>query len=153
MYRLPSMTNTVVSDIAPASGGAGNSDVPCAALPGWVLPVLLGGGGLIAIGTWPTERSRPGDRVQRGLGLLAFGVAVLGVRRNRPAKRTAWWLIVGSLGLFVLGDIVFDTLAVTGGSGTRLPLRRHPLSGRLPVLRGRPLRRVVRGVPARLRGD
>ena len=45
----------------------------------------------------------------------------LGVRRNRPVKRTAWWLIVGSLGLFVLGDIVYDTLVVGLGHDTGYP--------------------------------
>jgi diguanylate cyclase (GGDEF)-like protein/PAS domain S-box-containing protein len=36
-------------------------------------------------------------------------------------KRTAWWLIVGSLGLFVLGDIVYDTLVVGFGHDTGYP--------------------------------
>ena len=59
--------------------------------------------------------------VFNALGVLAFGAAVYGVLRNRPEKRSAWWLIIASLGLFVLGDIVFDTLVLGFGHMTGYP--------------------------------
>src|SRR5258706_4191754 len=106
------MTSTVASDLAPASGGAGRSGAPRAALPGWVLALLLGSGILVALVNLADPSDIGRSIVFNALGVLAFAAAALGVRRNQPVKRTAWWLIVGSLGLFVLGDLVFDALVV-----------------------------------------
>src|SRR4051812_39069194 len=120
-YRLRCMTSTAASDLAPASSGAGHSDAPRAALPGWLLPCFLGGGVLIAFVNLASPSHVARSVVFNALGVLAFGAAVIGVRRNRPVKRTAWWLIVGSLGLFVLGDIVYDTFVVGLGHQTGYP--------------------------------
>ena len=91
------------------------------ALPGWVLPTVLGSGVLVALVNLADPSDIARSIVFNMLGVVAFGAAVFGVRRNRPLQRTAWWLIVGSLGLFVLGDIIYDALVVGFGHDTGYP--------------------------------
>ncbi len=116
------MTSTVASDLRVGVGrgwAAPTRRAPPS--PGWVLALILGGGGLIALVNLADPSDVARSIVFNLLGVVAFGAAVIGVRRNRPVKRTAWWLIVGSLGLFVLGDIVYDTLVVGFGHDTGYP--------------------------------
>ena len=71
------MTNTVASDFAPASGGAGHPDAPPRPLPSWVLPVLLGGGVLIAAVTLAVP-----SEVARSIVFNVLGIVAVAVRRS-----------------------------------------------------------------------
>ena len=42
------------------------------------------------------------------IAVVALGAFVVGVRRNRPASRLAWWLLATGIGLLVAGDIAWD---------------------------------------------
>ena len=110
-----------------------------------MLPPVLGSGVLIALVNLADPSDIARSIVFNMLGVVAFGAAVFGVRRNRPVKRTVWWLIVGSLGLFVLGDIVYDAPRRRVRARHRLSVRRHPLPARVPGARDRADRRLARG--------
>ena len=56
-----------------------------------------------------------GSAIARGVvGVVAVAAMVLGIRRNRPAPASAWWLVAGGIALWVGGDALWDWLAAHG---------------------------------------
>jgi diguanylate cyclase (GGDEF)-like protein len=54
--------------------------------------------------------------VYNGLGLVAFGVIILGVRRNQPPNPASWYLFAAGVLTFVLADVTYEVTGLILGS-------------------------------------
>jgi diguanylate cyclase len=75
---------------------------------GWWGALLLGAALVLLQASLPVGLAR--DAVFLGLGLLAVGGIVLGVRVHRPARALPWHLLAAGVGAWVLGDLLWMVL-------------------------------------------
>jgi diguanylate cyclase (GGDEF)-like protein/PAS domain S-box-containing protein len=115
------MTSTGGADSVRVDGAVGAADGTPRPLPFWLIPGFVAIAVAIALVNIGTDSDALRVIVFDSIGLVAAGMAVYGVHHNRPSARSGWWLVVTGLALFVLGDIVYDTLVVGFGHGSGYP--------------------------------
>ncbi len=68
---------------------------------------------LVAVVTiWSTPRTIAYDLA----ALAAVGALVAGIRRNRPARSTAWFLLAGGTAAWVIGNVIGSVSELAGGN-------------------------------------
>jgi diguanylate cyclase (GGDEF)-like protein/PAS domain S-box-containing protein len=56
-----------------------------------------------------------------GMGLTAIAAMLTGIRRNRPRRRSAWWVLAAGLTLQLAGDAAYDVQTVVLGLDNPYP--------------------------------
>ena len=84
----------------------------------WLVFLLLAGAAALA---YPFVPAAPFDVLYLGIGFLAVVATVIGIRRNRPVRRTPWLLLASGLAGRVAGDLVYTILAEQAGTEPSFP--------------------------------
>ena len=76
------------------------------------------GTGALATGAYYLLPKAGGAVLNVVVGASAVVAIAAGIRRHRPARRLAWWLIAAAQGLFVVGDALFSVNELVLGDRT-----------------------------------
>src|SRR4051794_18885647 len=82
----------------------------------WALPLALVAGVAVVslIGNYLSDAAAAGVRF--GLGIITTAALVLGARYHRCRPRKPWIVLAAGIGVWVLGDFLWDVLDATGAA-------------------------------------
>src|SRR4051794_2944684 len=82
----------------------------------WLLPIALVAGVAVVslIGNYQSDAAAAGIRF--GLGIITTAALVLGARHHRCRPRRPWIVLGAGIGVWVLGDFLWDVLDATGAA-------------------------------------